>query len=154
GTTPALSMILACQPVPWGHFPRDTQAPGTGDWLRHRESGFARSIPGRAIMRATRLHSDPGSLVGASSIDAAPRPERPLGVANVPSHHCPPGGGIHHEEAGMPSVPSRNRPAIRSPHAAYVILALLLAAGCGPSTGGNLAEVDAKQQKELNKLLT
>jgi hypothetical protein len=54
----------------------------------------------------------------------------------------------------MPSVPSRNRPAIRSPHATYVILALLLAAGCGPSTGGNMAEVDVKQQKELNKLLT
>jgi hypothetical protein len=34
------------------------------------------------------------------------------------------------------------------------MLALLLAAGCGPSTGGNMAEVDAKQQKELNKLLT
>ena len=35
-----------------------------------------------------------------------------------------------------------------------VILALLLAAGCGESTGGKLAEVDPKQQKELNKLLT
>src|SRR5262245_37895635 len=105
-------------------------------------------------MRATRLHSDPGSLFEVSSIDAAPAPERPLGVANVPSHHCPPGGAIHHEEAGMPSVPSRNRPAIRSPRAPSVLLALLLAAGCGPSTGGNMAEVDVKQQKELNKLLT
>jgi hypothetical protein len=55
----------------------------------------------------------------------------------------------------MPSVPSRDRAAIRSPRAPSVILALLLAAGCGPSsTGGNLAEVDAKKQKELNKLLT
>jgi len=35
------------------------------------------------------------------------------------------------------------------------MLALLLAAGCGGSTtGGKMAEVDPKQQKELNKLLT
>ena len=54
----------------------------------------------------------------------------------------------------MPSVPSRNRPAIRSPRAPSVLLALLLAAGCGGSTGGKMAEVDPKQQKELNKLLT
>jgi hypothetical protein len=54
----------------------------------------------------------------------------------------------------MPSVPSRNRPAIRSLRAPCVLLALLLAAGCGPSTGGDMAEVDVKQQKELNKLLT
>ena len=55
----------------------------------------------------------------------------------------------------MPSVPSRNCPAIRSPRAPSVILALLLAAGCGGSTtGGKMAEVDPKQQKELNKLLT
>jgi len=54
----------------------------------------------------------------------------------------------------MPTVFRRNRPAIRSPHVLYLILALLLVVGCGRSTGGDLAEVDAKQQKELNKLLT
>ena len=54
----------------------------------------------------------------------------------------------------MLSVPSRNRPAIQSLRAASVLLTLVLAAGCGPSTGGNMAEVDVKQQKELNKLLT
>jgi len=60
----------------------------------------------------------------------------------------------------MPSVPSRNRSAIRSPRALSVLLAvplaLLLTAGCGGggSTGGKMAEVDPKQQKELNKLLT
>ena len=54
----------------------------------------------------------------------------------------------------MPSAPGRNSPAIRSLLAPSVILALLLAAGCGGSTGGNMAEVDAKKQKELNKLLT
>ena len=54
----------------------------------------------------------------------------------------------------MPSVPSRNRPAIWSPLALSVLLAFLLVAGCGRSTGGDLAEVDVKQQKELNKLLT
>lgn len=55
----------------------------------------------------------------------------------------------------MPSVPGRNSPAIRSLLALSVSLALLLAAGCGGSTGGGkLAEVDPKQQKELNKLLT
>jgi hypothetical protein len=55
----------------------------------------------------------------------------------------------------MPSVPSRDRAAIRSLRAPSVMLALLLAAGCGESTpGGKMAEVDPKQQKELNKLLT
>jgi len=54
----------------------------------------------------------------------------------------------------MPSVPSKNRSAIRSPRVLCVLLALLIVAGCGPSTGGDLAKVDAKQQKELNKLLT
>ena len=54
----------------------------------------------------------------------------------------------------MPSVPSRKRPAIRSPLAPSVLFALLLAAGCGPSTGGDMAQVDVKQQRELNKLLT
>ena len=54
----------------------------------------------------------------------------------------------------MPSAPGRNSPAIGSLLAPFVILALLLAAGCGESTGGKLAEVDPKQQKELNKLLT
>jgi len=78
-----------------------------------------------------------------------------LGVTNVASHHCPPGGDIHHEEAGMPSAPSRHCPAIRSALVPSVILALLLTAGCGDgSSGGKMAEVDPKQQKELNKLLT
>jgi len=56
----------------------------------------------------------------------------------------------------MPSVPSRDRPATRSPRAPFVLLVILLglAAGCGPSTGGDLAKVDVKKQKELNKLLT
>lgn len=53
----------------------------------------------------------------------------------------------------MPSVPTNVRPAIRSPRAQALIVALLLAAGCGPSTG-EMAKVDVKQQKELNKLLT
>jgi hypothetical protein len=55
----------------------------------------------------------------------------------------------------MPSAPGRNSPAIRSLLAPSVIIALLLAPGCGGSTtGGKMAEVDPKQQKELNKLLT
>jgi hypothetical protein len=54
----------------------------------------------------------------------------------------------------MPSVPRRTRLAIRSPRAPSVLLALLLAAGCGRSTEGDMAAVDVKQQKELNKLLT
>jgi len=81
-------------------------------------------------------------------------PDRLLGVTDVASHHCPPGGDFHHEETGMPPTPIRNCPAIRSALVPSVILALLLAAGCGSSTGGDMAKVDPKQQKELNKLLT
>jgi hypothetical protein len=54
----------------------------------------------------------------------------------------------------MLSVPSRSRSAIQSLRAPSVLLTLVLAAGCGPSTEGNMAKVDVKQQKELNKLLT
>ncbi|QDV32918.1 hypothetical protein [Tautonia plasticadhaerens] len=55
----------------------------------------------------------------------------------------------------MPTGPESPRAAIASHRAlAFALLSALVAAGCGGTRAGDTVEVEAEQQREMNKLLT